>query len=143
MSAISENHRARFDFEILDTYEAGLSLLGHEVKSIKNRGVSLVGSYAVIRGGEVWLLNLNIPPYQQNNVPAEYDPSRTRRLLLQSEEIRSLSGRLNEKGLSLIPLEVFLSRGFIKIKLGLARAKKTRDKREDIKKRESRREMRD
>ena len=154
---LAENRRARFDYEILETIEAGIELRGFEVKSAKFGRMGIVGSYAVIRGGrpetagraspsskagEAWLLNSQIPPYQKNNTPESYDPLRTRRLLLRKEEISKLIGRLKEKSLSLIPLQVYLKRGFMKIELGLGRPRKKYDKRELLKKRSVEREMR-
>ncbi len=142
MKALSENRRARFDYEILESFEAGIELQGHEVKSVKNGRISLAGSYAIIRDHEAWLLNADIPAYQPKNAPPEYDPKRTRRLLLHQAEIKSLEGRLHEKGLTLLPLEARLERGFVKIKLGLGKSRKQHDKREVLKKRTMEREMR-
>jgi SsrA-binding protein len=129
------NRRARFDYDILDTYEAGLSLLGHEVKSAKSGKAGLAGAYAVIRDGEAWLLNCTIPPYQQNNVPDDYDPDRTRRLLLMKHELRELEGKLKEKGLLLIALELFTKGNLVKVKFALARSRKHADRRDVLKKR--------
>lgn len=135
MSILSENRRARFDYEILEHYEAGIELTGQEVKSVKSGHGNLAGAYAILRGGELFLINCQIPPYQQNNVPEDYDPSRTRRLLLHKEEIKSLSGKLKEKGLSLVALSFFLKKNFVKVDLGLGRSRKKSDKRELLKKR--------
>jgi SsrA-binding protein len=132
---LAANRRARFDYDILDTYEAGLSLLGHEVKSAKNGRAGLAGAYAVIRDGEAWLLNCTIPPYQQNNVPDDYDPDHTRRLLLTKREIRELEGKLKEKGLLLVALELFVKKNLVKVKLALARSRKAPDRRDVLKKR--------
>ncbi len=142
MKILSENRRARFDYEVLETFEAGIELLGTEVKSAKESRVNLSGSHAVIRGGEAWLLNADIPPYQPKNAPEDYDPKRTRRLLLHQSEIKSLTGKLHEKGLALVPLLAYLKNGLIKIELGLAKSRKKRDKREVLKKRAHEREMR-
>lgn len=141
-SALTENRRARFDYHILETIEAGIELHGHEVKSVKSGRMNLVASYGVIRGGEAWLLNADIPPYQPRNVPEDYDPRRTRKLLLKKEEIAALTGKLREKGLVLVPLRVYLRRGFLKIELGIGRSKKAHDKRESLKKKAVEREMR-
>jgi len=149
---LAENRRARFDYDILETYEAGLELLGQEVKSAKGGRLQLAGSYVVIRpalrrglrrgeGGEAWLLNSQIPAYQPKNMREDYDPGRSRRLLLHSGEIRTLRGKLNEKGLSLLPLRAYSKHGIIKVELGLGRSRKAHDKREAIKKREAKREM--
>ncbi len=139
--ALSENRRARFDYEIEETFEAGLELLGTEVKSVKNNRMDLGGSYALIRGGEVWLTNSKIPAYQPGNAPKDYDPERSRRLLLKKEEIKELTGKLSQKGYALLPLRAYLKKGFIKLELGLGRSKKKSDKRETIKKRELDREF--
>ena len=141
MAPLAENRRARFDYEILETFEAGLSLQGQEVKSIRNGRLNLAGSFAIIRGGEAWLVNAQIPPYQPKNAPADYDPARTRRLLLKRQEIAALTGRLHEKGLVLVPLEAFSKKNLLKLTLGLARSKKTRDKREAIRARDIKRNI--
>ncbi len=141
MSYLAENRRARFDYEILETVEAGIELKGHEVKAVKTGRFDLAGSYAVIRGGEVWLLNAKIAPYQAGNTPHDYDPQRSRRLLVTREEISALLGKLGEKGKTLVPLEAHLSHGFIKLTLGVGRSKKKGDKRETIKKRDLEREI--
>lgn len=135
MADLAENRRARFDYQVLETLEAGIELLGSEVKSVKTGKMNLGGSYALIRGGELWLLNSDIPPYQPGNTPKEYDSKRNRRLLLHKEELKSLLGRLNEKGNVLIPLRAYAKKGIIKIELGLARPQKKGDKREALKKR--------
>ncbi len=142
MKAVSENRRARFDYAIEETFEAGVELLGTEVKSIKEGRINLAGSYVVIRKNEAWLLNADIPPYQPKNAPPDYDPKRSRRLLLRREEIRRLEGKLHEKGLSLLPLRAYLKNGLVKIEVGLGKSRKRADKREVIKKRASEREMR-
>jgi len=139
---LAENRRARFDYEILETLEAGIELKGHEVKSVKSGRLGIAGSYAVIRGGEAWLLNSQIPPYQPKNTPPDYDPTRTRRLLLRSDEIKRLVGVLKEKSVTLVPLNAHLKRGIVKIELGIGRSKKKSDKREVLKKRAAEREMR-
>ena len=155
MSDLSVNRRATYDYEILQTYEAGISLLGFEVKSVKSGRMTLAGAFAVIRGGDAcphtkrhrrcgvgaWLLNASIPPYQQKNTPPDYDPVRSRRLLLHRREIEELIGAAAQKGLTMVPLKVYSKRGLVKISLGLARHKKAADKRETIKKREAEREI--
>ncbi len=141
MSDFASNKRAYFDYEILETYEAGISLLGFEVKAVKNGRITLVGSYVVIRRNEAWLLNAAISPYQAKNTPAGYDPTRSRRLLLKRAELKELIGKSATKGLTIIPLKVYSKRGFVKILIGLARHKKKTDKREVIKKREAKREI--
>ncbi len=149
MSVIATNKRAYFDYQILETYEAGIELLGLEVKSIKTGRINLAGSYAIIRDNQVWLLNADIPAYQPKNAPLDYDPKRTRRLLLKKSEIKNLIGRIQEKGLTLMPLKVYTKNGSvgspragkIKMEIGLAKSRKKADKRELIKKREVEREI--
>ncbi len=142
IDTLTENRRARFDYEILETLEAGIELKGFEVKSAKAAQMQLAGSHALIRGSELWLLNSHIPPYQPKNAPADYDPARSRRLLLRGEEIKRLTGSLKEKKLSLIPLRVYVKKNLVKVELGLGRLRKKSDKREMIKKRSAEREMR-
>lgn len=143
METIAENRRAKFDYDVKETYEAGIELLGHEVKSARGGRFQIAGARALIRGGEAWLVNSHIPPYQPKNTPADYEEDRSRRLLLTKDEIKSLTGALREKGGTLIPLNAYLKHGFIKLTLGLARPRKKSDKREVIKKRVYEREMRD
>jgi len=135
------NKKARFDYEILETFNAGIVLRGHEVKAIKSGKASLVGAYAKIYNNELWLVGATISPYQENNTPQGYDPSATRKLLLTQEEIKTLTGSLQEKRLTLVPLKLYVFHGKIKIELGLARGKKAFDKRETIKKRDVERSM--
>ena len=142
MNDISVNRHATFDYEILDTYEAGIELFGFEVKSVKNGHINLTGSFAVIRDGEVWLLNATISPHQPKNAPASYDPDRTRRLLLHKSEIKELIGKSAQKGLTIVPLKVYNKNNRIKVLIGLGRHKQKRDKRETIKERETKREIR-
>jgi SsrA-binding protein len=143
MAPIAENRRARFDYEISETYEAGIELLGPEVKSAKGGRFQIAGARVLIRGNEPWLVNSHIPPYQPKNMPQGYEEDRARRLLLTRDEIKRLTGELQEKGQFLIPLEAYLKRGFIKLKLGLGRTRKKSDKREVLKKRAHMREMRE
>jgi len=140
-NVLSENRRARFDYEIIEHIEAGIELTGQEVKSVKASRGNLAGAYAILRGGEAYLLNCQIPPYQQNNVPENYDPSRTRRLLLHKSEIKELTGKLKEKGLSLMALSFFLKKNLVKVELGLGRSRKAHDKRVVLKKRAVQREI--
>lgn len=139
---IAENRRARFDYEILQKYEAGIALAGHEVKSAKGGRLQIAGAHVLIRGGEAWLINAHIPPYQQGNTPADYEEDRARRLLLSKTEIKELQGALIDKSRHVIPLSAYLKHGFIKIELGLGRSRRKSDKREAIKKRAHQREMR-
>lgn len=142
MSDLAVNRRARFDYEILETVEAGIELHGFEVKAIKTGHINLTGSFAVIKNNEVWLLNTTVPPYQPKNAPTDYDQIRTRRLLLKKSEIKELIGKAAQKGLTIIPLKVYTKRGRIKVLLGLGKHKRKEDKREVIKKRETEREIR-
>ncbi len=141
MPVITANKRAYFDYQILETYEAGIELEGFEVKSIKTGRINLAGSYAVIRNNQVWLLNVDIPPYQPKNTPADYESKRSRRLLLRRSEIKNLIGRVQEKGLTLIPLRVYTKNRKVKIEIGLAKSRKKQDKRELLKKRDAEREI--
>lgn len=141
MKTIIENKKAYFNYEILEKFEAGISLIGQEVKSIKTRGVSLTGSYVVLKDNEVFWIGINIPPYQPKNAPKDYNPARTRKLLLKKSEIKYLIGKTRQKGLTLVPLRVYTKNGKIKLEFGIAKGKKKADKRESIKKRESQREI--
>lgn len=140
MKILSENRRAEFDYEILEKFEVGVSLIGQEVKSVKEGHMNLSGSYALLRGGEIWLVNAQIPAWQPNNAKQDYEPGRDRRLLLTKDEIKILAGRLHEKSLSLVPLKSYLNRNLIKLTLGLGRSRKKADKRDVIKKRDIERE---
>jgi len=139
--AIAENRRARFDYEIKNVYQAGLELSGMEAKSARLGFMNLAGSYALLKNGEAWLLNSQIAPFQPKNAGPDYDPARSRRLLLTRAEQKELSGRLKEKGFLLIPLRAYLKNNLIKLELGFGRSKKGPDKRESIKKREVDREV--
>lgn len=141
MNELAVNRRAYFDYEIIKTYEAGMELLGHEVKSVKTGHINLAGSFAVIRKEEAWLLSVTIPPYQSKNTTSNYEPTRSRRLLLHKSEIKELVGKTAQKGLTIVPLKVYTKHSRVKILIGLARHKKKTDKRETIKKRETDREM--
>jgi len=141
MPTLATNPRAKYDYQILETYEAGLVLTGQEVKSIKTGHISLRGSYVTIKGEEAWLINAQIPPYQPKNVPADYEPTRSRKLLLHKKEIKSLIGQTKQKGLTLVPLRVYTKRGKIKLGFALGRGKRKVDKREKIKKREVKRKI--
>lgn len=137
----SENKKVYYDYEILEKYEAGLVLIGQEVKSIKMGRVNLTGSYVVIRGNEPYLVGAKIPPYQPKNAPENYNPEQSRKLLLNKKEINYLAGRANERGFSLIPLKLYEKNGRVKLEFGLARGKKKYDKKEKIKKRDLERQI--
>ncbi|MGA2761434.1 MAG: SsrA-binding protein SmpB [Candidatus Cybelea sp.] len=137
---IVENRRARFEYHILESLEAGLVLTGTEVKSIRGGGVSLSEAYARIRDGEAWLLGMHIPPYKQGSF-SNSEPNRPRKLLLHKEEIARLQSRTGEKGLTIVPLRLYFTRGMAKVQLGVARGKKLWDKRADAAKRDVEREI--
>lgn len=136
---ITTNKKAYFDYEIIDTLEAGIVLTGPEVKSVKQGNISLKESYAVIKDDEVFLLNAHISPYKF--AASEQEPTRTRKLLLKAKEIRYLIGKTKEKGLTLVPTKIYLKHGLIKVELGLGRGKKKYEKKEKIKKRDIEREI--
>lgn len=141
MNIYAENRKAHFDYEIIEKYEAGLVLQGQEVKSIKTGHISLSGAYVVFRANQPELIGAKIPPYQPKNTPADYNPERSRKLLLNKKEIDYLAGRANEKGFSLIPLKVYEQHGRIKLEFALAKGKKKFNKKEKIKKRDIEREI--
>lgn len=140
MKTFAKNKRAYFDYEIIEKYEAGIKLFGFEVKSVKNGNISLKGSFATIKNKEVYLLNAFIPPYQQKNTPKDYDPSKTRKLLLKKKEIESLIGKTKQKGLTLVPIRVYNKGVKIKMEIALAKSKKKFQKKEKIKERDLERE---
>lgn len=142
MANYAENRKARFDYEILEKYEAGIELLGMEVKSVRAGRVSLEGAFVVVRGGEVYLLNSNIPPYQPKNAPKDYDPLRNRKLLLTKKEIDKLAGGEKNKSLTIVPMSVYNKNRKIKVEIAQVKGKKTHDKRQSIQKRETDREIR-
>jgi SsrA-binding protein len=135
------NRKARYDYFILGSFEAGVALVGSEVKSIREGKVSLQDSYAAIEDGEAYVMNVHITPYEKAGHFAP-DPKRRRKLLLHKAEIRRLIGRVAEKGLTLVPLRVYFLRGRVKMEIALARGKAKRDRREDIARRDAEREMR-
>jgi len=141
MPVLAENRKAYFNYQILEKFEAGISLAGQEVKSIKTRGVNLAGSYVVIKDSEAFWVGAKIAPYQPKNVPPDYNPERSRKLLLKKSEIKYLIGKAKEKGLTLIPLMIYTKDGKIKIEFAIAKGKKKFDKRELIRKREVKREI--
>jgi len=137
---VATNRKARYNYEILDTYEAGIVLVGSEVKSMRAGSVALKDSYATIRQGEVWLENAHIAPYSFAE-HGGHDPERPRKLLLHRREIDRLYGRIREEGLTLVPLQVYFKQGKAKVELGLARGKRPHDKRRAIVERQQQREM--
>ena len=139
-TVIARNRRARFDYRIEDTYEAGLVLTGTEVKSLRAGRASLTDGFAQISDGEVWLHNVHIPEYTQGTW-TNHEPRRTRKLLLHRKEIDKLSARTAEQGLTLVPLSLYFQDGKAKVELGLGRGKRTYDKRHDLATRDAAREM--
>jgi SsrA-binding protein len=138
--AAATNRRARHDYHIEETYEAGIVLTGAEVKSLRSGRASLAESYARVSDGEVWLENLHISPYSHAG-RGEYDPRRPRKLLLHRAEIERLIGRTQERGFTLVPMRVYFTRGLAKVQLGLGRGKRTHEKRDAALEREHRREI--
>jgi len=142
MKVVATNKKGYTNYDIVETIEAGISLLGNEVKSLRMGMVNIKDSYAVVRNGEVFLLNLHISPYPYSSSFVKYDPERERKLLLHKNEIRKLYGKVRERGLTLIPLEIYFNdRGKVKVKLALARGRKKWEKKEVIKEREIKREI--
>ncbi len=141
MATLVKNKKALFNYHILEKIEAGLVLEGHEVKSIRSGKASLDGAYVVIKHGEAYLINCYITPYQPKNTPPDYLPRKDRKLLLKEKEINYLTGKSKEKGVTLVPLQIYAKQKFIKLELAVARGKKKKDKRETIKKREIDREI--
>jgi SsrA-binding protein len=141
MAHYAENRKARFDYEILEKYETGIELLGTEVKSVRSGRMSLEGAFVIVRGGEAYLINSNIPPYQAKNAPKDYDPLRNRRLLLTKKEISELA-KSEKTNLTIVPISVYNKGRKIKLEIALVKGKKKRDKRESIKKRDTDREIR-
>ena len=138
---ITENRKARHDYHILETWEAGIALLGTEVKAIREGRVNLRDSYARVKDAQIWLLNVHISPYSHRGY-AQHAEMRERKLLLHRHEIRKLVGRTTEKGLTLVPLELYFNAGKVKVLLALAKGKQAHDKRETIRRREVDRETR-
>ena len=138
---ISDNRQARYLYEILETYEAGIELKGTEVKSIRQGKVNLRDGYALIRNEEIWLHNVHISPHDTTNQVFNHDPRRTRKLLLHRQEIRKLIGKVEQKGLTLVPLKLYLKRGKVKVNIALGKGKKLHDKREDLKRKQTKRDV--
>lgn len=138
---ISDNRQARFQYEILETYEAGIQLVGTEVKSVRAGKVNLKDGFALIRNGEALLMNVHISPHHTTSQIFNHDPRRTRKLLLRRDEIRKLLGKVEQQGLTLVPLKMYLKRGWVKVDIALARGKRLHDKRDDIRKRQDQRDM--
>ncbi|OGC86757.1 SsrA-binding protein [Candidatus Adlerbacteria bacterium RIFCSPHIGHO2_02_FULL_54_18] len=139
--SLLEHKKARFDYEILEEYEAGLELLGSEVKALRGKHGKIEGAHAIIRGGEAYLVGMSIPPYQPGNTAKEYDPTRTRKLLLTKKELKIVAGFEGQKGLTIVPLRVYNKGKHLKVLLGVARGRKRYDKRAVLKERDTKREM--
>ena len=137
MTVLIDNRKAHFNYEIVDKYEAGIELLGFEVKSIKGGRAILAGAFAIVRGGEVYLMNMQIPPYQMGNTPLDYDPTRTRKLLLSKKQLKELEDQDSKKGLTKVPLSLYSKGRLVKVELAVVKGKKNYDKRDSIKKRET------
>lgn len=141
MPIYMENRKAHFNYSIEDTYEAGIELLGAEVKAIRNGDGNINSAFCIVRGSEAYIIGMNIPPYQPKNMSEGYNPDRTRRLLLSKKEIKKLGDKDEIKGLTLVPLSVYSKGPYIKVSVAIARGKKEFDKRETIKGRDLDREM--
>jgi SsrA-binding protein len=139
-TTIAQNRKARYEYFIDETFEAGLVLLGTEIKSVRANKVNLAGSYARVERGEAWLIGAHIAPYEQASRD-NHDPKRTRKLLLHRKEIDEIIGRAKQKGQTIVPLRLYISRGRAKLELGLARGKQLHDKRRDIADRDAKREV--
>ncbi|MEK9151830.1 MAG: SsrA-binding protein SmpB [Patescibacteria group bacterium] len=142
MPTLAVNKRATGDYEILEKIEAGLKLLGHEVKTVRAGSMSLRGAYVSVAGSGIWLVGAHIPRYKPAGPTPGYDPERSRKLLLHKREIQRLSGQVLQKGLTLVPLSVYTRGSHIKLEFGLARGKKQFEKREQIRKRDLDRDVR-
>lgn len=142
MTTIAENRKAYFNYQIRETFEAGIELKGFEVKAIKTGRANIVGAFATIKDNRIWLTNADIPPYQPKNTPSDYDSKRPRQLLLKRSEIKYLIGKMQSDQLTLVPLKLYNKKNRIKVLLGLGRGKRKYEKREVIQKREASREIR-
>jgi SsrA-binding protein len=138
---VADNRQARFEYEILETFEAGIELRGTEVKSIRNGKANLRDGFALVRDGEIWLYNVHISPHDTTSQVFNHEPRRTRKLLMHHREIRKLIGQVEQKGLTLVPLKMYLKRGWVKLTIALVRGKKLHDKREDLKRKQEKREI--
>lgn len=136
------NKRAKFDYELLEYFEGGLVLFGYEVKSLKTGGGSLKGAFVTIKDRELYLTNAHIPAYQEKNTPTTYDPYRSRKVLIRKKDINTLIGKIQQKGLTLVPIRLYSKRRLIKLEFAIGKGKKKIDKRESIKKRETAIQMR-
>lgn len=138
--SIAKNRRARFDYTILDTWEAGIVLTGSEVKSLRDGKANITDAYAILKDGEVYLLNLHVSPYEKASF-FNHEPTRTRKLLLHKKEIKKMIGSVERQGLTLIPLELYFKRGRAKVAIALGKGKQMHDKRQDLKRKDDERDM--
>jgi SsrA-binding protein len=138
---VEENRKAAHDYHFLETFEAGIALLGTEVKSIRDGGVNLRDSFARVEGGEIWVYNIHVATYR-NRGSSDHEPTRRRKLLLHRQEIRKLIGKTTERGMTIVPTRLYFKNGRVKVVIALAKGKKTHDKRETVKRREAERETR-
>jgi SsrA-binding protein len=142
VKVVAINKRARYDYSVEESFECGISLLGTEVKSIKDGKLSFPDAFAEVRGGEIWMRNFHISEYPFSSAAFQHDPDRQKKLLLHAQEIKRIDRRSREKGYTLVPLSVYLKRGLVKVELGLCKGKKMYDKRADIRERDLDRDMR-
>ncbi|MBM4194643.1 MAG: SsrA-binding protein SmpB [Gemmatimonadetes bacterium] len=140
VQVIARNKRARFEYDITEQWEAGIMLLGTEVKSLRAGRATITDAFGLVKDGEIWLLNMHVPPYEQGN-QFNHDPARTRKLLLHTREIRRLIGAVERQGATLVPLELYFRGAHAKIRLGLGKGKKLHDKRETIRARDNARDI--
>jgi SsrA-binding protein len=136
-----EHKKARLDYEVLEEFEAGLQLLGHEVKSLRAKHGKLEGAHIVVRGGEAYIVGMSIPPYQAANTAKDYEPERTRKLLINKKEMAQLSDAEDQKGLTVVPLAVYNKGSKLKVRIAIARGRKQYDKRNVLKERDTKRDM--
>ncbi|TAJ15834.1 SsrA-binding protein SmpB [Patescibacteria group bacterium] len=141
MKPIIENKKARLEYEILESFEAGLELSGGEVKALRAGRGSLIGSRVVVRGGEAFVVGMTIPPYQAKNTPSSYDPERTRRILLSKKQIAELASSEGQKGLTIIPIMVYNKVQLLKLQVAIVRHKKKHDKRDTLRSRDAKRDI--
>ena len=141
MDNLAENKKAYFNYDILEKFQAGIVLIGQEVKSLKTKGVSLASNYVTLKNNELFWVGANISPYQPKNATKDYNPERTRKLLLERAEIKKLIGKTQQKGLTLVPLRVYTMQGKIKMEFGLVKGRNKANKKELIRKKEAQKEM--
>ncbi|KKP93837.1 MAG: SsrA-binding protein [Parcubacteria group bacterium GW2011_GWC1_38_6] len=141
MDNLAENKKAYFNYDILEKFQAGIVLIGQEVKSLKTKGVSLASNYVTLKNNELFWVGANISPYQPKNATKDYNPERTRKLLLERAEIKKLIGKTQQKGLTLVPLRVYTMQGKIKMEFGLVKGRSKANKKELIRKKETQKEM--